>query len=228
MRSSTITRDGERYWRGHRRISEGTLCTSIPPSGGTNSICQVIMEKEFTTIATNSVVNVTVITNTIKKGVSCSLLASLHCNSGWPFLEYLQSIRANWYNFGLQLKVNIGILDGIADQYSNPLDCLHETLKHWLKTSSNCTWKCIVNALSSSIVGANALALEIERKYCPQLNTHEPQGQYQSTHTSQPPHIPPFPSVTNLGQQQPLLSMLDNGLYLCQTSQIPPMLDSLL
>jgi len=44
--------------------------------------CQVIMEKEFTTIATNSVVNVTVITNTIKKGVSCSVLASLHCNSG--------------------------------------------------------------------------------------------------------------------------------------------------
>jgi len=92
-------------------------------------------------------------------------------------LGSLESIRANWYNFGLQLRVDIGILDGIAVQYPNPLDCLRETLKHWLKTSPNCTWKCIVDALSSPIVVANVLALDLERKPCPQLDTHTPLAQ---------------------------------------------------
>jgi len=92
-------------------------------------------------------------------------------------LGSLESIRANWYNFGLQLRVDIGILDGIAVQYSGPLDCLRETLKHWLKTSPNCKWKSIVEALGSPIVGANVLALELERKHCPQLDTYTPQAQ---------------------------------------------------
>jgi len=92
-------------------------------------------------------------------------------------LGSLESIRAKWYNFGLQLRVDIGILDDIAVQYSDPLDCLRETLKHWLKTFPNCTWKCIVNALGSPIVGANVLALELERKHCPQLEAHAPQAQ---------------------------------------------------
>ena len=39
-------------------------------------------------------------------------------------LGSLESIRASRYNFGLQLRVDIGILDGIAVQYPNPLDCL--------------------------------------------------------------------------------------------------------
>ena len=85
-------------------------------------------------------------------------------------LGSLESIQAKWYNFGLQLRVDVGQLDAIAVQYSNPLDCLRETLKQWLKTSLNCTWECIVDALGSSIVGANALALELERKHCPQLD----------------------------------------------------------
>ena len=96
-------------------------------------------------------------------------------------LGSLQSIRANWYNFGLQLRVDIGILDGIAVQYSNPLNCLRETLKQWLKTSPNRTWKCVVDALSSPIVGANVLALDLERKHCPQLDTHAPLAQMSQT-----------------------------------------------
>jgi len=84
-------------------------------------------------------------------------------------LGSLESIRANWYNFGLQLRVDVGILDGIAVQYSGPLDCLRETLKHWLKTFPNCKWKSIVEALGSPIVGANVLALDLERKHCPQF-----------------------------------------------------------
>ena len=85
-------------------------------------------------------------------------------------LGSLESIQAKWYNFGLQLRVDVGQLDAIAAQYSNPLDCLRETLKQWLKTCPNCTWKCIVDALGNPIVGANALALELERKHCPQLD----------------------------------------------------------
>ena len=98
-------------------------------------------------------------------------------------LEHLQIIHVKWYNFGLQLRVNVGILDGIAVQYSDPLDCLRETLKHWLKTSPNCTWKCIVDALGSPIVDANVLALELERKHCPQLETHAPQIPYSQAST---------------------------------------------
>ena len=120
-----------------------------------------------------------------------------------PLLEDLESIQAKWYNFGLQLKVDVGKLDGIAVQCSNPLDCLRETLKHWLKTSLNCTWKCIVDALGSSIVGANALALELKRKHCPQLDTHVPQAQSTSMYTPQHPHmqsVKPTPAMAKYAQ----------------------------
>ena len=136
-------------------------------------------------------------------------------------LGSLESIRASRYNFGLQLRVDIGILDGIKVQYSDPLDCLRETLKHWLKTSPNCTWKCIVNALGSPIVGANVLALELEREHCPQLDTHTPQAQTPRTRTSSlfpdsDPSVSPrqfnlscapcCPSTTNTQTFEPCLS----------------------
>ena len=134
-----------------------------------------------------------------EKGVACIILIASHAALAdlGTLLESLESIRANWYNFGLRLRVDVGELDGIAVQYSNPLVCLRETLKQWLKTSLNCTWKCIVDALGSTIVGANALALELERKHCPQLDTcaQAPHAQEQT------PYSQPFTPALHQGAQ---------------------------
>ena len=75
---------------------------------------------EFATIS----IAVYIVKNKTFRGVLCSLHAC-HANIAvladlGTLLRSLESIRASWYNFGLQLRVYVGILDGIAYQYSNP------------------------------------------------------------------------------------------------------------
>ena len=81
--------------------------------------------------------------------------------------EELNDIRAKWYNIGLQLRMSVGTLDAIEEQYDDPSHCLRETLKTWLKTSpSPPTWSNILDALRSSTVGEVRLAADLEQKYC--------------------------------------------------------------
>ena len=81
--------------------------------------------------------------------------------------EALNNVRAKWYDVGMQLRVSVGTLDAIKKQYSDPSDCLRETLTTWLQ---NCvpspTWTNIVGALRSSTVGEASLAADLEHKYC--------------------------------------------------------------
>ena len=52
-------------------------------------------------------------------------------------MEELNSVRAKWYDIGMQLGVSIGSLDGIKKQYNDPSDCLREFLlvkQDWLHT----------------------------------------------------------------------------------------------
>ena len=82
-------------------------------------------------------------------------------------MEELNDIRAKWYNIGLQLRMSVGTLDAIKEQYDDPSHCLRETLKTWLKTCPSLpTWKNIVYALRSSTIGEVRLTIDLEQKYC--------------------------------------------------------------
>ena len=81
--------------------------------------------------------------------------------------EELNDVRAKWYDIGMQLRVSVGTLDAIKTQYSGPSDCLRETLITWLKSyPPHSTWRKVVEALKSSIVGEARLAANLEQKYC--------------------------------------------------------------
>ena len=81
-------------------------------------------------------------------------------------LEKILDISAKWYQLGLQLKVNIGRLESIQVQFSDPECQLLEMLKTWLTTSENTSWQTLTDALKSRSVGASQLAGEVEKKYC--------------------------------------------------------------
>lgn len=119
-------------------------------------------------------------------------------------MEELNSVRAKWYDIGMQLGVSIGSLDGIKKQYNDPSDCLRETLKIWLETNPSPTvWSNIVNALSSNTVGKARLAAYLEHKFCPKRESTTT-----ATHLLEamvPPVIPPPQSTVACTHSLPLL-----------------------
>ncbi len=77
------------------------------------------------------------------------------------------SARTKWYNVGLELGVQRDTLDSIRDQFDDPIDCLCEVLRLWLRgISPRASWRGLVDALRSCIVGEEKLASELEAKYC--------------------------------------------------------------
>ena len=44
-------------------------------------------------------------------------------------MEELNHTRVKWYEIGLQLRMNVGTLDAIKEQYDDPSHCLREALK---------------------------------------------------------------------------------------------------
>ena len=85
-------------------------------------------------------------------------------------------MSAQWYPFGLQLKVRIGTLDSIQAQFSDPKRQLLEMLKTWLTTSDNTSWMSLTDALKSRSVGASQLARVLERKHCVMEETEVDSG----------------------------------------------------
>ena len=76
-------------------------------------------------------------------------------------------MSADWYDLGLQLKVRIGTLDNIWADFTAAKHRLREMLKAWLTTGDNPSWKTLIDALRSRMVGASQLAAALETKYCP-------------------------------------------------------------
>jgi len=72
---------------------------------------------------------------------------------------------AKWYNLGVQLQVDVGILDCFRIMYIDPRDQLREVLRTWLTTSDNPTWQAMVQALSSPVIKEVRLARELQKKY---------------------------------------------------------------
>ncbi len=82
-------------------------------------------------------------------------------------LKATRSGRNKWYNIGLKLGVESHTLDSIGDRFDDPTDCLREVIKQWLKGGSpQPTWRALVDALKSCVVGEEKLASELEAKYC--------------------------------------------------------------
>ena len=76
-------------------------------------------------------------------------------------------MSADWHDLGLQLKVRIGTLKSIQTEFSVPKHQLREMLNAWLTTGDNPSWKTLIDALRSRLVGASQLATALETKYCP-------------------------------------------------------------
>ena len=95
-------------------------------------------------------------------------------------LEAVMDVAAHWYPLGLQLNVKTGTLDSIKVQFQSPRDQLLETLKTWLTTSDNTSWRTLTDALKSRSVGATHLAGDLETKYCPVEGTDVNKGRFAS------------------------------------------------
>ena len=84
-------------------------------------------------------------------------------------LTEIHSVRAKWYNIGLQLSVQVADLQRIESEYKNDHGtCLRHMLIKWLEIGC-ATWKALIDALQSPIVQGgenNALADTLSRRYC--------------------------------------------------------------
>ena len=79
--------------------------------------------------------------------------------------EALIDVRSKWYDIGLYLKVSKGTLDAIKSQFGDPREQLREMLSEWLKTYPYPSWKLLIEALRSPIVGENHQADTLEQLY---------------------------------------------------------------
>ena len=96
-------------------------------------------------------------------------------------MEEILDVSADWYDLGLQLKVRTGTLDGIRTEFNVPKHQLREMLKAWLNTGDNPSWKTLIDALRSRMVGASQLAAALETKYCPVERTESGIGGHSET-----------------------------------------------
>ena len=88
-------------------------------------------------------------------------LDDTHCGA---VLATSFNAREKWYEIGLELKVDAKILDGFKAKHKGSADaCFYETIKVWLASKEQKSWKTLVKALSSGKVGLLQEAKEVER-----------------------------------------------------------------
>ena len=83
-------------------------------------------------------------------------------------LNALHSVRASWYNIGLELDIPHTELDCFRQKYTDQSDLMREMLKHWLDVAVDPrpTWEAVVTALRAPIVDKKHVAEQLESKYC--------------------------------------------------------------
>jgi len=87
-------------------------------------------------------------------------------------LDKLFGVSNKWYDIGLQLLLHADTLDNIEANSSSTQHCLREVLKKWLRrVNPYSTWKAVIDALKSAVVGEQMLAQQLEDLYCKQDNT---------------------------------------------------------
>ena len=100
--------------------------------------------------------------------------------------DEIYNARTKWYDIGLHLRIPVDDLDAIRrDPTLMVGDPLCEVLKHWLKTAvePKPTWSALIEALRSRTVREDALASELEKKYCPAADCPPLQTQLESQGT---------------------------------------------
>ena len=80
--------------------------------------------------------------------------------------EELFEVRAKWRPIGLKLRLTPGTLDAIEQGKINPSDRLEAVLLHWLRVTREASWKQVIDALRSALIGEIRLAEKLELKYC--------------------------------------------------------------
>ena len=80
----------------------------------------------------------------------------------------LYGARTKWFDLGLELELDTGILASIKKDHRDTGECFRETIIAWFDSSSAKTWSTLVNALKARPVGYEHLATKIEEKYCQQ------------------------------------------------------------
>lgn len=79
----------------------------------------------------------------------------------------MYSVRYKWYSVGVEMRIDTGTLDALKVQFNNrPEECLLGMLRHWLSQIPHHTWRDLVDLLSSTPIGEEGLATEIEKNYC--------------------------------------------------------------
>ena len=89
--------------------------------------------------------------------------------------EELLDVSSKWFDIGLKLKLSVGVLERVRDQYADSSTALREMLLHWLKkVDPPPTWEGLACALESRTVGEPRLAEQLRTKYS---RTEEAAGQ---------------------------------------------------
>ena len=80
----------------------------------------------------------------------------------------LYEARAKWYDIGIELKLSIGTLNTIKEDFPQAAECLREACIRWLKRiDPRPSWEALTKALESPPVGEGHLAQQLRDKYCP-------------------------------------------------------------
>ena len=66
--------------------------------------------------------------------------------------------NTKWYEIGLQLKVDLAILEAINEEEKENSKKLLRMLKHWLQTGTNRSWEALDKALRNKTVARSDVA----------------------------------------------------------------------
>jgi len=79
----------------------------------------------------------------------------------------LYEARAKWHDIGIELKLSVGTLNAIREDFPLAADCLKEMCINWLKRiNPSPSWAALAKALESPPVGEGHLAQQLRDKYC--------------------------------------------------------------
>ena len=72
--------------------------------------------------------------------------------------RYVTKYAKDWRNIGLELELELGVLDNIEANNQEVEKCLQKMLDKWLRSNRNTTWKTLEVALTN----VNRLQLELD------------------------------------------------------------------
>ena len=95
------------------------------------------------------------------------MLHAVGINDLKDVIDVLFDVSRKWYYIGLQLNIQVDILENIKHQESDDSNRLREMLIIWLKQVNPLpSWEALVSALKGRTVGEAQLAEQIQQKYC--------------------------------------------------------------